>query len=414
MPTDSAAMARSGRGWRGTLAIAGPLGLWLLLLTACGPPAGPSRDRPPAAPAAGAFSLERVPFSALPGWRMDRPEEALVALRKSCAALAAHPPDKVLGGAAPLRHRAGAWRPLCADLARVSSGVPAAAETFLTDWFVAHRVRDGARDDGLFTGYFEPQLRGSLTPTGPYRTPLYRRPPDLIRVDLADFFPGAEQRTVRGRLEDGRLTPYFTRAAITSGALAGRGLELLWVDDPIDAFFLQIQGSGRVALTDGTVIRVGYADQNGHPYYAIGRALIRRGALTSETVSLQSIDAWLRANPQEAAAVMNLNPSFIFFHQLDGPIVGAQGVPLTPGRSLAVDRAYYPLGLPVWIDVADPLVSGQRVQRLMVAQDTGGAIKGPIRGDVFWGHGPDAKARAGRMKSRGRMYVLVPTFVPGR
>jgi len=216
---------------------------------------------------------------------------------------------------------------------------------------------------------------------------------------------------VTGRLENGQLKPYYSRAAIDDGALAGRNLELVWVTDPIDAFFLQIQGSGRIRLSDGSLMRVGYAGQNGHSYFAIGRDLIRRGVMTSETISLQAIDAWLRDHPDEAPALMNRNPSYVFFRRLDGPIVGAQGVPLTPGRSLAVDRAYYPLGLPLWLDAEHPIDPNTRIRRLMIAQDTGGAIKGPVRGDYFWGHGRDAREKAGRMKSRGQMFVLVPRFI---
>ena len=191
--------------------------------------------------------------------------------------------------------------------------------------------------------------------------------------------------------------------------------EIVWVDDPVDAFFLQIQGSGRILFDDGTMMRVGYAAQNGHPYVAIGRELIARGALTRETVSMQSIRAWLVANPGEAAAVMNLNPSYVFFRTLegDGPL-GSEGVAVTPGRSLAVDRAFLAMGLPVWLDAEDPLDPTSRVRRLMVAQDTGGAIKGPVRGDVFWGHGPEAAERAGRMRSSGRYWVLLPRGVAPR
>jgi membrane-bound lytic murein transglycosylase A len=208
------------------------------------------------------------------------------------------------------------------------------------------------------------------------------------------------------------LRPYENRAAIESGALRGRGLEMLWVDDPVDAFFLQIQGSGRVMLEDGTSLRIGYAGQNGHPYVAIGRELIARGALTREAVSMPAIRDWLRANPQEADAVMNRNPSFVFFRELDGDgPVGAQGVALTPGRSLAVDRSFVPYGVPVWLDAEDPVDGEVRVQRLLVAQDTGGAIRGPVRGDVFWGHGPEAEHRAGLMKSRGRYFLLLPKTV---
>ena len=202
--------------------------------------------------------------------------------------------------------------------------------------------------------------------------------------------------------------------AIDRGALNGRGLELLWVDDAVDRFFLEIQGSGQVRLPDGGMVRVGYADQNGRPYRAIGKDLIEIGAVPREQMSMQAIRAWLEANPAEAPAMMARNPSVVFFSELknlaaaDGPL-GAQGVPLTPGRSLAVDRKFLPLGAPVWLDTTAPAPGGERpLRRLVIAQDTGGAIRGPVRGDLFWGAGPEAERLAGHMKSPGRLYLLLP------
>ena len=219
---------------------------------------------------------------------------------------------------------------------------------------------------------------------------------------------------------DGRLQPFPSRAEIAAGALAGRGLEMVWVDDPIDAFFLHVQGSGQIVLEDGEIARVGYAAQNGHPYFAIGRELIARGALTRERVSLQSIRAWLEAHPDAAAEVMNRNPSYVFFRRIagDGPR-GAFQVPLTARASLAVDRRHIPLGVPVWLETALPRadgVAGEAMswRRLLVAQDTGGAIRGIVRGDVFFGAGARAAALAGRMKSSGRYYILLPRAVVAR
>ncbi len=231
-------------------------------------------------------------------------------------------------------------------------------------------------------------------------------------MDLGDFRENLRGERIAGRVVDGRLKPMEDRAAISSGALRGRNLELVWVDDPVDAFFLHIQGSGRVVMDDGSVKRVGFDGQNGHPYVAVGRELIARGAMAREQVSMQSIRAWLKANPGEAQALMNANPSYVFFRPLggEGP-EGAQGVVLTPGRSLAVDRNFVPYGVPVWLDAEDPLDPAARVSRLMVAQDTGGAIRGPVRGDVFWGHGADAEERAGRMRSRGTYWLLLPRTV---
>ena len=238
--------------------------------------------------------------------------------------------------------------------------------------------------------------------------PLYTQPRDLVMVDLGRFRDDLRGRRVAGRVRGGSLDVYDDRQAIAAGSLAGRGLEIVWVDDAVDAFFLHIQGSGRIELDDGSVLRVGYSAQNGHSYHAIGRTLIDLGEMELAEVSLQSIDAWLRANPDRAAEVMATNPSYVFFREIrgEGP-VGAQGVALTTERSLAVDRLHLPLGVPVWLDAmvpaAAPEAPDERRQWLLVAQDTGGAIRGAVRGDVYWGSGERAKSIAGRMAHRGRV-----------
>jgi membrane-bound lytic murein transglycosylase A len=244
--------------------------------------------------------------------------------------------------------------------------------------------------------------------------PLYRPPADLVRIDLGRFNPELAGYAIYGRIAEREFVPYYSRRDIDSGALAGRGLELLWVDDPIDKFFLQVQGSGQVRLNDGSLIRVGYAGQNGQPYRAIGRDLIEMGVLTREQVTMPAIRAWLEAHPADAPQIMERNRSYIFFEERpelapdEGPL-GAQGVSLTAGRSLAVDPRYIPFGVPVWLETTAPWPEGDGpLRRLMVAQDAGGAIKGVVRGDVFWGAGERAAAIAGRMKSPGRYAVLVP------
>jgi membrane-bound lytic murein transglycosylase A len=243
--------------------------------------------------------------------------------------------------------------------------------------------------------------------------PLYGRPPDLVSVDLGSFREDLKGRRIAGRVEEGKLVPYADRQAIEQGALAGHDLELVWVDDPIDAFFLQIQGSGRVRLADGGELRVGYAGENGHPYYAIGRELVKRGALRKEEVSMQSIRRWLEEHPDEAPAVLATNASYVFFQVIEGEgPLGAEGIPITAGRSLAVDRKHWPLGVPLWVDTAAPAAQkgapDRPLRRLVIAQDTGGAIRGPIRGDVFWGASDEAAEIAGRMKHPGRLWVLLP------
>ncbi len=306
----------------------------------------------------------------------------------------------------------GAWRGACDAADQPAS--PEQARAFFEDWFQPFEVTDRGNAFGLFTGYYEPLLHGSRRYGGAYTVPLYRAPDDLIRVDLGRFKPDLAGQTIAGRVDGQQFVPYYVRAEIDAGVLDGRGLELVWVDDPIEKFFLQIQGSGQIQLDDGTRIRVGYAGQNGHEYHAIGRDLVASGAMTLEEVSLQSIRDWLIAHPEQARAIMERNGSYVFFRERpelnadEGPI-GAQGVPLTAGRSLAVDPRYIPLGAPVWLDTTAPWPEGEGpLRRLMVAQDSGGAIDGPVRGDVFWGTGARAEAIAGRMRSEGRYVVLLP------
>ena len=299
-----------------------------------------------------------------------------------------------------------AWEAACAELSRISEGETRAA---LERLFTPYAVSFGGNDTGLITGYYEPELRGSSAPDERYRFPLYRRPGDIVVADLGAFDTDLSGRRLIGRVEEGRFVPYHERTEIENGALAGGGLELLWVDSAVDLFFLQIQGSGRVRLEDGSVVRVGYAGKNGRPYVAIGRVLIERGELNREAVSMQSIRAWLGAHPDQAADVMSANPSYVFFRIVDGEgPIGAQGVPLTAGRSIAVDPAFVPLGAPVWLETTDPLDPGTPLHRLVVAQDTGGAIKGAVRGDLFFGAGSEASERAGRMTQEGRLFVHLP------
>ena len=272
-------------------------------------------------------------------------------------------------------------------------------------------VGNGADRDGLFTGYDEPELRGARSPHGHYDVPLYAVPDDLVVADLGDFEPDLADRRIAGRVEDGRLVHDATRAEIDGGALAGRGLELLWVDDPVDAFFLEIEGSGRVVLDTGEVVRLGHAGQNGRPYRAIGRDLIEQGEIARADMSMQAIRAWLDAHPERAGELMQRNPSVVFFAErpeladADGP-QGAMGVPLTAGRSLAVDPAFVALGVPLWLETRVPVPEGEEpLRRLVVAQDTGGAIRGPVRGDLFFGGDAAAAEAAGRMRHEGRYAV---------
>ena len=356
------------------------------------------------------LNLIRTEFRALPGWRADDPAPALAAFLKSCKRLLPQPGNRALG-AGGTGGRIADWRPVCA--AAASAGKDSTgARNFFEREFVPYRASSSRGEDGLFTGYYEAELKGSLVRHGPYKVPIYRRPPGLVTVDLGRFDAKLKGRQLTGQVRGGQVLPLATRAEIEGGALKGKGLELLWVDSAVDAFFLHVQGSGRVILDDGRVLRLGYAGRNGHAYTSIGRALIEQGTLSKENVSMQSIRAWIEANPDAGARLMASNPSYIFFSikKGDGPI-GAQGAALTPGRSLAVDKRFVPLGIPVWLDTSDPLEPGRPLRRLVIAQDTGGAIKGPVRGDLFWGFGAAAAERAGRMNVRGGYYLLLPKAI---
>lgn len=375
------------------------------------PTAAPS-PTPSPTPLPPRLVLAEADWNDLPGWDDDAAAAALPALQRSCGVWRNRDPATALGEQGVAGTIAD-WLPLCerAAAAKTDDDARAAFEELLRPVAVSNR---GDRE-GLFTGYYEPTLRGSRVEGGAFTVPLYVRPPELVSVDLGRFRPDLKGKRIAGKVEDGALVPYFDRAAIDEGALADRDLELVWVDDPVDAFFLEIQGSGRIQLEDGSEMRVGYAGQNGFVYTAVGRELIRRGALTREQMSMQSIREWLEANPDEGREVMRTNASYVFFRELtgDGP-VGSLGVALTPERSLAVDPLFVPLGVPVWIDTTIPAGApgGPRpLQRLFVAQDTGGAINGPVRGDVFWGHGDDAASTAGSMRQPGRLWLLLPKTV---
>ncbi len=400
---------RIGRWWRPEVRIRvcthkglRPVSAALLsVLAACAP--ATTEDRP---------LLEPASYAALPGWSADSHWEAVVAFGRSCKRLLRRPDGAQVGPQA-IGGRTRDWREPCRAAAAIAAGDHRAARRFFERWFAPYRVSAGRGGDrGLFTGYFEPDLRGARRRRGRFTVPLYRPPPELVSVDLGAFNADLRGRRIVGKVVGGALRPFDSRRRIAAGALAGRGLELVWLDSAVDAFFLQIQGSGRIRLRDGSVMRVGFAGRNGHPYTSIGRKLIDRGALAADEVTMQSIRAWLAAHPAEARTVMAANASYIFFRELqgDGP-VGAQGAPLTAGRSLAVDRRFLPLGAPVWLDTTDPLDPATPLRRLMVAQDTGSAIKGSVRGDVFWGHGKLAARRAGRMKQRGRYFLLLPRTV---
>lgn len=361
----------------------------LALLSAC--TGGPGRDA--------GFLGKVVAWHDIKGWAEDNQAEAWPALQQSCRRLAKRSPT---------------WRNLCLDVSLMEAPDDETARAFFETRFVARPlVAKGGNREGLITGYYEPLLQGSRTRTRVYRYALYRRPADLLIIDLGSLYEELKGKRLRGRLKGSRrVVPYFSREEIDNGNNPLKGSEIAWVSDAVGLFFLHIQGSGRIRFQDGSEIAVGYSDQNGHPYYAIGRRLIAIGDIKEEDISLQSIRDWLRNNPDDAVDLLNRNPSYVFFtvreKQKSGPI-GTLGVPLTPERSIAVDRRVVQLGLPVWLDTTLP-GSDEKIpyRRLVFAQDTGGAIRGTVRADLFWGNGPRAEENAGRMRQPGTLYVLMP------
>ena len=303
------------------------------------------------------------------------------------------------------------WEDVCLKASSLSS--PSDDEVkdyFYTNFNLYQAKQSDDSTEGLVTGYYQPVLEGSRVKTKKFRIPLYAPPSDLITVDLSEVYPDLRYMRLRGRVEGDKLVPYLTREEIAKQGYPLQGNELLWVKDPIEAFFLEIQGSGVIAFEDGERIQVGYANQNGHPYRSMGRALIQEGELSRHKVSMQSIKAWAKKNPKKLQKFLNANPSVVFFRELEpglpGPI-GALGIPITAERSVAVDRKYIPLGAPIFLSTTWPN-SSKPLNQLMMAQDTGGAIGGGVRVDFFWGQGDKAGQLAGRMKQGGKVWVLLP------
>ena len=335
-------------------------------------------------------------FSALPN--AGNSAAALAAFRSSCTSLAGKPPQTVLAYAGTVAD----WREVCA-----------AAGDAGADFFASRFTPYAIEGEALFTGYYEPQISGSRSRHGAFQTAVYGLPSDLVSVDLGQFLSSQKGEHISGRLSGQALVPYPDRAEIDAKGIANAKI-LFWCDDPVAVFFLQIQGSGRVQFDDGSNARVAFAGVNGRPYTAIGRALIQNGALTRENVSLATIRDWLKKNPQLAQGVMELDQSFVFFQEapLGDPALGSpgsEGVALTPLASIAVDLRLHPLGIPFYVAAGGP----DPVSGLMIAQDTGGAIRGPARADIFFGFGDEAERRAGAMKAPGSLYVLLPNALAG-
>ena len=381
-------------------------GVSLAALSACAVPTGATE---------GPATLQPVAMGQLPGWPAAKPAEALAAFVASCQRIQYFPPDQALGGsgiAAQLGGKAALWGGVCSAAKSVPPADNAGARTFFQTYFQPYLVTQGGSSAAKITGYYEPEVKGSATQDATNQTPLLGLPSDLVTIDLGAFDPAKAGHIAIGRLSGSQVVPYYDRFQIENGALNPNNLAVAWVADPVDAFFLQIEGSGRIDLPDGSIMRVTYAGKNGRPYVPIGRILVQEKLLAANDVTEQSIRAWLEAHPERARAIMDSNPSYVFFRtapQLPdaaGP-PGALGVSLTPGSSIAVDRRYLPLGAPVWMVTSDP-VTHAPLEQMTVAQDLGSAITGPLRADLFFGSGAQASVGAGAMNATGQLYVLLP------
>ena len=360
-------------------------------------PATPARYEP-------AQILQAARYEDLPGWATDELRTTWPGFLQSCKAMTS-------------KTNGASWKRVC-EIAKTIDGQDAdAVRSFYEGRLSPYALfnPEGQTNEGLITGYYEPLLRGSRKQEGAFQSPVLGVPDDLLTIDLGDVVPELKNMRLRGRVEGNKVVPYASRNDIVgqTGYRPGKDKVLLWVDDAVELFFLHIQGSGRVKLPDGNMVRLGYADQNGHPYRSVGRVLIDRGELKPEEASMQGIQGWARRNPAKLNELLNTNPSYVFFRELPvnpnpdiGP-PGAQGIPLTPERSIAVDPKSTPLGVPVYLATTRPN-SSEPLNRLMLAQDTGGAIRGVVRADFFWGFGQAAGEQAGKMKQTGRMWLLLP------
>ncbi len=365
----------------------------LVLLTACTVTPTPKILVVPPAVEVPAPPFAVSHWEMLPDWQKTDLQPSWAAFLQSCHALKRKPD----------------WQDICTRAGALSQPDNETVRSFFEASFTPYQVfnPDGS-SQGLITGYYEPRLTGSLVRTARFKYPLYAAPDDLLTIDLADVYPQLKNLHLRGRLEGRHVVPYYSRAEIDSGS--GEKRVLLWVDNQVDLFFLQIQGSGRIELPDGRLVKVGYADQNGHPYVSIGRKLIDAGELNADQASMQGIRHWAEQNPSKLAALLEQNPSYVFFRELPDSLpapLGALGVPLTDAYSIAIDPRTIPLGAPVFLSTTYPNTA-EPLNRLMMAQDTGGAIRGAVRADFFWGFGDQAGAQAGRMKQSGQMWVFFP------
>ncbi len=355
--------------------------------------------------------LRVVSFSLLPGWAKTDTKLSFYTFQRSCRTFLKQDPDKSVGSEA-VELQVKDWQPACKAALLVDGDSNKKTKAFFEAWFKPVEFYDIKSIKGLFTGYYMPLLKGSLTKTETYNVPIYGLPKDIVLVNLGLFDKSLKNRRIVGRVNGNRLMPYYTREEINQGAIAKVAPVLAWIDSPVDLSFLEIQGSGHIVFSDGNKLAINYVAENGAPYVSIAKVLIDMGVMTRDNASMQNIRTYLEAHPKVLHVILNQNKSFVFFERLPhAAALGAQGVVLTPGYSLAIDRKWVPLGAPIWLNTARPSEKSEAqrpFQRLMIAQDTGGAIRGAVRGDVYWGAGVRATSIAGRMKNPGHYWLLLP------
>lgn len=351
------------------------------------------------------LKITPVSYKELPGWESEDFDLFWSTFQESCKKINKSIYDPI--DHLPISKKS--WKYVCNKVVNFNEKNSDAQRKFIVDNFIPHKVIYNNESNGLFTGYFQPILKASRKKTNIYKYPIYSKPDDLVIVeDLRIFNPKLKGNRIAGRVNNGRLIPFDKRAEIENGSLKNKAKELSWVNDPVKLFFMHIQGSGVLSFEDGSEEYLSYAATNGHRYTAIGKILIDQGEITKEKMSMQALESWLKKNPERIEEILNQNESYVFFiKSINKGVFGSQGTKLTPLRSIAVDRNYVPLGTLLWLDIDHP-IDKKRIQRLVIAQDVGGAIKGPIRGDIFWGKGNAAGENAGVMKSKGTYYMLLP------
>ena len=361
--------------------------------------------------------LKQKSFTQLPGWDNARVTKSLLAFKISCKTFLKQDPEQSVGSQR-INLKAKDWQPACHAALSIDPVSETAARDFFQQWFAPVEFNDNKPVRGLFTGYYMALLHGSKTRTKEYNVPIYGLPSNLVSIDLGQFDPNLKNRRLIGRVQGKQVVPYHSREEINNGAITDKAPVLVWVNSHVDRLFLEIQGSGTVVFEDGSQMYLGYAGENGAPYTAIARVLIDKGVMTKDNASMQHIKRYLEEHPKQMDKVLNQNKSFVFFRYLkDDAAMGAQGVALTPGYSLAIDRKWIPLGAPLWLYTTRPDKQPDQektLQRLMIAQDTGGAIRGLVRGDVYWGAGETATFIAGHMKNPGHYWLFLPRHTIAR